>query len=111
MNPYTADSRLFVVLIADIVGSRQLSDRAATQRDLLETIDGINRVANLAVPLAITSGDECQGLFEQWPAVVEVLAGLSDALFPQGFYFGVGVGPLSTAMRPEIGSMDGPCFH
>lgn len=61
---------LGTAVIADVVRSRSLPDRAEGQRLLEEAIARVNARIPAIQPLAPTVGDECQGMF----------AGLADAV-------------------------------
>ncbi|MFT4052645.1 MAG: SatD family protein [Microbacterium sp.] len=63
-----------VAVIADIVGSRSLPDRAAAQRALDDTIESVERDLPLAErPLQSTVGDELQGVY---PSLADAMASL-----------------------------------
>ncbi|MFT4306005.1 MAG: SatD family protein [Microbacterium sp.] len=81
-------------VIADIVGSRELADRAASQRDLDAAV--VRAHADLPValrPLVPTVGDELQGVYPDLDAALAAILLLRLAL-PEGVdcRFGVGVG-------------------
>ena len=42
---------------------------------------------------------------------IDVVVALSDAIAPEEMIFGVGFGPLSTRIDPDVARMDGPCLH
>ncbi|MFW6174434.1 MAG: SatD family protein [Chloroflexota bacterium] len=108
---------LYVALIGDIAGSRELQDRAETQHRLQEQIALVNGDLSasgaIAAPLALTQGDEIQALLRAPEAAVDIIVRLSDELFPLRIRHGLGLGGLSTAPGPpwEVGSLDGPAFH
>lgn len=104
----------YAALIGDVVRSRRLPDRAASQRALQAAIAAANREwypAALAAPLALTAGDEVQALFSRPEAAVAAVRTLSDALAPGRMAFGLGWGALSTDLEPDPAVLDGPCFH
>lgn len=107
------DEPHYLALLADLVGSRRVADRAAVQRRMLETVEALNaRYADdLAAPLAVSRGDEVQGLFARRDAVVPVIVELADALHPVEWCCGVGWGSLSTPLGTEVVRLDGPAFH
>lgn len=107
------DEPRWLALLADLVGSRRVADRAAVQRRMLETVEALNtRYADdLAAPLAVSRGDEVQGLFARRDAVVPVIVELADALHPVEWCCGVGWGGLSTPLGAEVVRLDGPAFH
>ena len=101
-------------LIGDVVRSRRLPDRAASQRELQAAIANANREwfpSALAAPLTLTAGDEVQALFHRPEASVAVVRTLSDALAPGRMAFGLGWGALTTDLVPDPAVLDGPCFH
>jgi hypothetical protein len=105
---------VYAALIGDLVGSKSLSDRAGLQRRLLALLKSLNRRLgrrNLAAPLAFTAGDEFQVLLLKPEAAVTIAVALADALHPVRVTFGLGWGTLSTALGPDVGALDGPCFH
>lgn len=103
----------YLALIGDVRGSRHHPDRAVLQAQLREELARLSDELDLAVPLAITAGDEFQGLFDGSAAVlaVDVLISVTETLHPTELAFGLGWGPLSTAPGPNVSELDGPCFH
>ena len=110
-----------VALIGDIVGSRDLADRAGVQDRLSTCVDGLRGAlppgAVVGGPL-LTAGDEVQLLLSPAgaPAAVAAMRLLDDAVRPGRMTFGLGWGGLSTPLLPDsdavdIGRLDGPCFH
>lgn len=101
-----------IAIIADIVGSRALPDRAAAQRELEAAIARVEHDAPSAVyPLTPTVGDELQGEYTS----------LDDALFatllirlalPDGIEcrFGIGVGAATTVPTAGGDLQDGPAW-
>lgn len=55
---------LLATLIGDLVGSRALPDRAATQDRLVAVLDEVNAAVPAAQPLQPTIGDEFQGAYD-----------------------------------------------
>jgi hypothetical protein len=119
---------VYLALIGDLVASRQNPRRVELQETLQRLLFELNRELGpraLAAPLALTAGDEVQGLFRDversvQPGVVGALQKLTDELAPleQPIVFGLGFGPLSTGpLPPPPGQaenpalLDGPCFH
>lgn len=101
---------MVIAVIADIVGSRKLSDRAAAQRVFDETIVRVERDAPLATrPLTPTVGDEQQAVYPDLPAALVSLLMLQLAL-PDGsaFRFGIGIGDIRPIDSDHGELSDGP---
>ncbi|HSM03656.1 MAG TPA: SatD family protein [Longimicrobiales bacterium] len=103
----------YFVLIGDLVDSRGLPDRAGVQARLRAEIETLNLAlgSGFAAPLRLTAGDELQVLTLDPPPLVDVLVSISDAVLPAGLSWGLGRGPISTALDPDVSLVDGPCFH
>ena len=85
-----------VAVIADIVASRRLSDRAGAQRVISETVAEVEQALPVATsPLTAVVGDELQG---EYPTLAAALASLLliRLALPEGIdcRFGVGVGEV-----------------
>lgn len=109
------DDRIFVALIGDIRGSRELEDRNEAQEAFKRVVDSLDeRVPREAIAsqFTVTTGDEFQVLLADGAAAVEAAVAASDRFHPAGLRFGIGRGELDTELNPNqaIG-MDGPCFH
>ena len=112
----TPSEPTYFALIGDVVGSRQLEDRAALQRELVETIEGLSAKLSgpggvLAAPLKLMAGDEIQGLLREPASAVDVLVRIGDRIHPVTVSWGLGAGPLSTDLGADVALLDGPCFH
>ncbi len=105
---------LFLALIGDVVASRAIEDRLGFQDRLKRALAAANREVgdpSLAAPLALTAGDEFQGLFRRGAPALDALIRLSEELAPVRLAFGLGVGGLSTGASVQVAEMDGPVFH
>ncbi|MFE8070624.1 SatD family protein [Marinobacteraceae bacterium S3BR75-40.1] len=103
----------YLVLIADIIGSRKLPNRGGIQKKLAAELDRLNATrSQLASPYTITLGDEFQAVFEGADRLFADLFSVMGALHPVELRFAISVGPLDTPInsREAIG-MDGPAFH
>lgn len=120
-----------VVIIADIVRSRDLPDRERVQDRLRAALSSLLSQESFAAALArdadgpippdITAGDEVQVLLQdgavpetnRGTSAVWYLAYLTEALRPLGarVAFGLGVGALSMRLRRPVRELDGECFH
>ncbi|MGW8481491.1 SatD family protein [Microbacterium sp. NPDC055903] len=104
---------MVIAVIADIVGSRKLEDRASAQRMLDETIARVEADLPLAAqPLSPTVGDEQQGVYARLEdAMTSVL--LLQLALPDGlsFRFGVGIGSIRAIESVHRGLSDGPGWY
>lgn len=114
MNEDATDP-VFVALIGDIRGSRELEDRKELQEEFKQVVNSLNGHipdSSLASPFTVTTGDEFQALIIDATDAVEAAVWASDRLHSTQLRFGIGRGKLDTEVNPNqaIG-MDGPCFH
>lgn len=110
-----AKDPVFVALIGDIRGSRELDDRQETQQEFKRVVDALNDHIpdrSIASPFTVTTGDEFQVLLTDAAPAVDAAVSASDRFHPVRLRFGLGRGELDTDVNPtqSIG-MDGPCFH
>lgn len=106
--------RTYYALIGDIVGSRQLADRADVQRRLQAELEALRQdvsAETMPAPLRLTAGDEVQGLLAHPEATVDVIVRLEDGLHPASMVWGLGRGTLTTDPQADAAALDGPCFH
>jgi hypothetical protein len=102
-----------LVLIADIVGSRSIPDRAAYQRRLGELLDSINERSRegLLSPYTITVGDEFQAVYRDTRSLFGDVMRIVSFSHPNRVRFALAYGPLSTELNPRAAlGMDGPVF-
>jgi len=101
---------MVTAVIADMVGSRRVSDRAEAQRLLDDAIARVEEHLPLAnEPLRPTVGDEQQGVYETLDDALASLLLIQLAL-PDGVEcrFGLGVGPIGTFPSAGGELQDGP---
>jgi hypothetical protein len=128
----------YLVVIADLVRSRDLENREAAQDRLRATIadlaarepfaSALARDDRGSIPPEITAGDEIQALLSPrftatspspagpatpGTAALWFLGHLTEALRPlqARVAFGIGFGPLSMRLRRPVRELDGECFH
>ena len=99
-----------VVLIGDVVQSRSSSDRRALHRAVEAVLADTNgRVAHLE-PLAVTVGDEFQGVYSHLGAALEAALRTRVALRPHAeTRYGLGRGSTTT-LDEARGIKDGPAW-
>ena len=104
---------VYVAVIGDIVGSRKVARRAALQRQLENKLNSINNTYAPAIAsrFVLTVGDEFQGLLKQVDILAALLAKVRIGIHPVEVRFGIGLGELTTPLRPTAIGMDGPCLH
>ncbi|MUG03807.1 hypothetical protein ECC01_22930, partial [Bacillus tequilensis] len=101
---------MVIAVIADIVGSRRLRDRAEAQRVFDETIARVQREHPLAdQPLQPTVGDEQQGVYRTLDRAMAGVLLLQLAL-PEGieFRYGMGIGEIRAIESAHRELTDGP---
>lgn len=106
---------VFVAVIGDIRGSRELTDRREAQQEFKQVVTSLNDElpdSSIASQFTVTTGDEFQVLLTAATEAVEAVVSVSDRFHPAQLRFGIGLGELDTQVNPNqaIG-MDGPCFH
>jgi DNA-binding NarL/FixJ family response regulator len=103
----------YIAVICDIVGSKEVEDRAGLQDELRSVLNEVNTLfaSTIAADFLLTIGDEFQGLLCSPDDVVQLLSKVRAAVHPVELRFGLGVGKLDTALRKQALGMDGSCFH
>jgi len=92
----------YFAVIGDIIGSRNVDDRAGLQRQLNAGLADVNR----------QYADQIASQYLRTPEDLDrILASLRVAVHPVDLRFGIGVGGLVTPMREQAIGMDGPCFQ
>lgn len=104
---------VFFALIGDIVGSREIDERAGVQNELRRILAELNETltGSLAASLKLTAGDEVQGLLSAPEVAVEVIVRIADRFHPIAVIWGLGAGELTTDLADDVATLDGPCFH
>lgn len=103
----------YLVLIGDIVASRELPARARFQRRMKSVLQAVNqRRKALASPYTLTLGDEFQAVYRDADTAFADVFGLLTEIEPVQARFALAVGEIVTPINPaqSIG-MDGPAFH
>jgi len=79
------DDPIFVALIGDIRGSRELNDRKEVQEEFKRVVDSLNdHIPDSAIAsrFTVTTGDEFQVLLTDATAAVEAAVSASDRFHP-----------------------------
>jgi len=103
----------YLVLIGDIVSSKQISQREQTQKILSSELQRLNAGnSHIISPYTITLGDEFQVVFSRADGVFNDAMEILSALHPVKVRFSFGVGQILTQLnREQAIGMDGPAFH
>ncbi|HKL56978.1 MAG TPA: SatD family protein [Sphaerochaeta sp.] len=108
------DKRLYIAIIADIIGSRNIKERNTVQKHLENVLERINETYQYAIAsqFIITLGDEFQGVLHSGAVMMRILDRIQREMHPIAFRFGIGMGTLSVALQADtsLGS-DGSAFH
>ncbi|MEL7058582.1 MAG: SatD family protein [Acidobacteriota bacterium] len=110
----TSGGKRYVAVIADLVRSRRLPDRASVQERLEATLAELNDEfsSQIASDFIVTLGDEFQGLLEiECPFETVWWAYQRRMRTVVTTRFSFGIGTLETGLKPTALGMDGPCFH
>lgn len=105
---------VYAAITADIVGSTEYykANGKPLRPRLLEALDKVNRrhADALAVPFAITLGDECQGLVSYPADSPRVVYDLRLQLSPLKCRIGIGIGPIVSELAESTAQMEGLAF-
>lgn len=102
-----------IVLIADIVKSKEISDRKYFQTDLKSELEEINKSSKWIIsPYTITLGDEFQAVYKNSENLLKDILRILIKVYPVRIRFSIGCGNISTEIniKESIG-MDGPAFY
>ncbi len=103
-----------VVLIADIIGSKKIGQRAEFQRNLKGQLEEINTSSgpSLLSPYTITLGDEFQAVYGAVDTIFADLMSIVHAIHPVQVRCALSYGALSTDINTQAAlEMDGPAFY
>lgn len=103
-----------IVIIADIIESKKISDRNGVQLSLKKVLDERNLESKDSIlsPFTITLGDEFQAVYRVSETLINDLLKIMVRLFPVRIRFSIGHGQISTEINPlEAIGMDGPAFY
>ncbi|HSD63425.1 MAG TPA: SatD family protein [Ignavibacteriaceae bacterium] len=102
-----------IVLIADIVASRQIKERDKIQRDLKNLLIKINKISgSMLSPMTITLGDEFQCVYSSADEIFNHIWKILVAVYPEKIRFSYGIGLISTRInKNQAIGMDGPAFY
>jgi len=105
---------MYCAVIGDIIRSKEIKKRMATQNKLEKALQKINRKYGscIASNFAITMGDEFQGLLKDIGNLISIIEIIKFELYPVKIRFGVGIGQIYTKINKNIPlGADGPAYH
>lgn len=109
-----SDDSQYVVLV-DIVGSRDISNRGAFARQVEEAMSAVNRSgsAYMSTPLTRMKGiDEFGCVLTQLGPLPDIICSFLDRIHPTLARFGVASGEIDIGRDSNtVAEMDGPAFH
>lgn len=104
-----------VVLIGDVIRSREIADRDAFEKRLRETLSTVNRAfaEELDADASVLKGvDEIGGVLKRPDATYDVVKRILDGVFPQQIRFVIVHGAIDVNADSEtVAEMDGDAFH
>lgn len=102
-----------IVLIADIVSSREIKERETIQKKLKILLQRINRESHsILSPMTITLGDEFQCVYTSADDIFRHIWRILYAGYPERIRFSYGIGDITTSInRAQAIGMDGPAFY
>jgi hypothetical protein len=103
-----------IVVIADIVQSKRISDREEFQKGLEKELNEINSFSkkNILSPYTITLGDEFQAVYKTAGSIFTDIWKIIDSIYPYKVRFAIGHDQILTKTNEKRAlGMDGPAFH
>lgn len=102
-----------IVIIGDIIRSKNIPDRAAVQQMLANIIGQINKNnPNIASAYTITLGDEFQAVLNSAKQLFQNMISILLALAPVQVRFSIAIGSIDTPInKKQAIGMDGPAFY
>jgi hypothetical protein len=103
----------YLVLIGDVIASRDSQDRKDLQVRLKTVVTKLNRRKPEPVsPYTLTLGDEFQAVFDTADHVFDDIVQVMQALHPDRLRVSLGLGAITTDLNPDQAlGMDGPAFY
>lgn len=103
------------VLLVDVVGSRDIEDRAAFETRLEDALEYVNDAEreSISTPFTQMKGiDEFGGVLTEVSPVPDVVSRILDRIHPTRARFALASGDIDVGTGSEtVAEMDGPAFH
>ena len=104
-----------IVLLGDVVRSRNVNDREEFQQQLTTALSTVNEryERNLRTDIALLKGvDELGGVVEEIPPVYGIITEIFDRIRPHSIRFAFVRGDIDIGEdQGTVSEMDGPAFH
>jgi hypothetical protein len=102
-----------IILIADIVKSKEIVDRNQFQSELKRELDAITSSSkDILSPYTITLGDEFQAVYKEGGGLLRDIFRILTRVYPVRIRFAVSMGDISTQVNEAASlGMDGPGFY
>lgn len=101
-----------IAVIADMVSSKRIKNRADVQKKLQSVFRRINKNSGVISPYTITLGDEFQAVYDKADFLFRDIWQIIYSLYPVKIRFSIGVGEITTRInRKQAIGMDGPAFY
>jgi hypothetical protein len=101
-----------IVITGDLKSSRKIDNRYISQDNLKNAIKHLNSTfrQHLISEFRIVGGDGFQGMISRSDIILEIYFSLFQKI-QHPFYFGVGIGSISTQLSDFVQEIDGEAFH
>ena len=103
-----------IVLIGDIIASKEIADRLNFQKRFTDVLDKSNKTYynSMISPLTPTIGDEFQTVLWEATNLFNIIALIERDLPEISLRYGIGLGKIDTEINSQSATgMDGPAFH
>jgi hypothetical protein len=105
-------SKIYAVLIADVLESRSRADiRGLLGKRLAAVSRRHLRKKLIQLPYSVTAGDEFQSVSRDLPSLPAIILDLRRALRPLSLRIGVGFGRISDRIQPPVNRLGGEAFQ
>lgn len=103
-----------IAIIADIVDSKRIVQRAEFQRSLKAVLARVSQQSRtyLISPFTLTLGDEFQAVYERFDSLFADILEIALEIYPEPVRYAIAYGPLSTDINTKAAlEMDGRAFN
>ena len=103
-----------IVLIGDIIASKEITDRLNFQKKFTEVLVKPNKAYynSMISPLTLTIGDEFQTVLWEATNLFNIINLIERDIPEISLRYGIGLGKIDTEINSQSAiGMDGPAFH